>query len=207
MGVVKDLTGKSFGSLLVLGQSGRDNSGKIMWEVECSCGFKGDKRGADLLKGSIVSCGKHKAKPVEHGHSVRGKASKEYMIWQTMRQRCKNPKSRNYSNYGARGIKVSKEWDDFSVFLADMGTKPAGFSIERIDNNGNYCKDNCKWAPRSEQARNKRNVPIYMYKGRSMTLPEVARLEGINRRTLSYRIQKGSSIEDAAKELKEKLYV
>lgn len=89
-----------------------------------------------------------------HGHSGRGKFSPEYHSWASMWQRCTNPKRYGYKHYGGKGVTVCPEWKDFVVFLRDMGPRPRGFSLERVDVNGNYEPRNCKWASTTEQARN-----------------------------------------------------
>lgn len=94
---------------------------------------------------------------VRHGMFIGGKkATTEYVIWNGMKQRCLNEKESSFINYGGRGIKICKEWDSFERFYKDMGKRPAGKSIDRIDNDGDYCKKNCKWSTDKEQANNTR---------------------------------------------------
>lgn len=87
---------------------------------------------------------------------VNGKQTKTYMIWSSMLQRCTNPNNKDYKNYGARGITVSCSWRDFAIFYADMGKKPDGLTLERVNNDHHYCKSNCIWASRKVQANNQR---------------------------------------------------
>ncbi len=96
---------------------------------------------------------RHKGNSLKHGYGTQ--KTREYRIWLLMRSRCNNPKHKSYHNWGGRGIRVCEEWNDFLVFLNDMGLSN-GLSIDRIDNNGNYCKENCRWATTKQQSQNKR---------------------------------------------------
>lgn len=112
-----------------------------------------------------------------------------YQCWQDMWQRCTNPHCHNYPNYGARGISVCKAWKLFHNFIEDMGIKPDGLTLERINNNGNYEPSNCKWATRAEQRRNQRDCIYVVVNGMKMTLEESAKHVGVHPTTLRSRIK------------------
>lgn len=114
-----------------------------------------------------------------------------------MKSRCTNQSNKSYKNYGGRGISFDPRWGNFEAFLADMGEVPDGLSLDRVDVNGPYSKDNCRWATKHEQVTNKRNNVRYLFDGRSQTLPEWSRDLGIKRLTLYYRIKSGMSVEQA----------
>lgn len=120
----------------------------------------------------------------------------EYKIWVSMRQRCNNPNERAYKHYGGRGIKVSEEWNDFDVFQRDMGERPKGTSIDRIDNDGNYCKENCKWSTKAQQSRNRRNNVQITYKGKTQVLKDWATEFGMTRQSLDLRLAKGMTMKE-----------
>lgn len=125
-------------------------------------------------------------KYAQHGHTSGGKVSPTYIVWNGMIARCQNPKSISYPNYGAVGITVCPEWQVFAGFLADMGDRPPGLSLDRKDSSLGYYLGNCHWIPRSEQNKEKRKPIEFM--GMSMSLPEWAEYLGIKRSTLAQRI-------------------
>lgn len=113
-----------------------------------------------------------------------------YDTWVKMKSRCYKPTDKNYPNYGGRGIKMEKKWLDFLGFYEDMGpTYREELTIERIDNNKGYTKANCKWITAAEQAKNKRSVARYSFKGEKLSIPEIADKIGLKRRTLYSRIK------------------
>ena len=126
-----------------------------------------------------------------------------YLVWQTMRNRCHNPKVKSYKDYGARGIRVCDDWnrsDGFEAFMRDMGPRPDGYQIERRQNDGDYEPSNCFWALRSVQVANKRNNRTLTAFGRTQTLAEWARELDCNPAAILYRIKAGWSEERAVTE-------
>lgn len=152
-------------------------------------------RACDLKSGNTMSCGCYKSEQAaSHGMSD----SSEYKIWDAMLQRCGNPKTQKYTAYGGRGITVCAEWSSFEQFYKDMGPRPSkDHSIDRIDNNGNYCKENCRWATRKEQQNNKRSNRMLTCKGETHTLTQWAAELGISLDGLRWRLKQGWSDEDA----------
>lgn len=125
------------------------------------------------------SCSAHISRNKRHGLSL----TREYATWTAMRERCSNPKAHNYPLYGARGIRICERWSVYENFIADMGPRPKGCSIERIDNDGNYEPSNCKWATKLEQNRNRRtgytaeqDQTIKDGISRGLSFPEIAKL-------------------------------
>jgi hypothetical protein len=128
-----------------------------------------------------------------HGQSkINGKPSPTYLSWVSMRQRCYNKNHCAYKNYGGRGIMVCDEWNNnFGNFFSDMGERPEGKSLDRIDNDGNYNKENCKWSTQKEQSNNTRSNTYVTINGETKRLSKWSNLFGINRATINARIKKG----------------
>lgn len=135
----------------------------------------------------------------KHGYRIRGsKRTKEYMAWDHMKQRCNNPKNPRYKDYGGRGIRVCNRWLDFKNFLEDMGPAPSKtLTLERINNNLGYSKENCKWATTMEQSRNKRGLRIITMNGDSRTIIDWSNKLNINSVTIRSRIKRGWDYERA----------
>lgn len=156
-----DLSGNKFGRLTVLSPI-KNKHGHYSWKCRCECGNVSVVTGCSLSTGSARSCGCLRRDTTRivrttHGESSQGKRTSEYRTWISMKRRCDNRNCREYKNYGGRGIQVCKRWSlSFELFLHDMGRRPPGLLLERINNDGHYEPGNVRWATRSEQMRNTR---------------------------------------------------
>lgn len=143
----------------------------------CDCGKTMIAETSNLLNGNTQSCGCLRNELIATVSRTHGKSnSKAFFTWSGIKARCYRPDSSSFDRYGARGIRMSDEWrNSFAAFYRDMGDPPNGLSIERIDNNGHYCKENCRWANRVEQGANKRNNIKLTFNEQTKTLSEWAR--------------------------------
>lgn len=153
--LVSDLaTGRIFGRLVVVGEGERRGRARAFW-CQCECGQKKLIVAINLLTGNSTSCGcLHREQLSEYSRTHGRSSTPEHKTWEAMRQRCLNPRNPSYPQYGGRGIRICDRWMAFENFYADMGRRPVGTSIDRVDVNGDYEPDNCRWATAVEQMRN-----------------------------------------------------
>lgn len=212
MSALKDETGNVYGKLTVIERAedkiyGKDKRHFPAWRCLCECGNEVVVVGQSLRRGLTVSCGCRKQdedykllqKEKQTIHGERG--TRLYDCWRGMKKRCLNPNDDHYPGYGGRGITICEEWRDnyvaFSTWAKENGYSD-DLTLDRIDVNGNYEPSNCRWATAEEQQRNKRNNRLITFNGETLTLVEWSERTGINRCTITNRIDKyGWSVEDA----------
>lgn len=159
----------------------------------CDCGNFGIISRMHLFDGHSRSCGCLSRLL----HTTHGKCgSRIYVCWSNMLKRCRNKDDPHFKDYGGRGIRVCERWQTFENFFSDMGEQPAGLTIERVNNDGNYEPSNCKWATQEEQSNNKRSVRLIAYKGQSMSIAQWARKLGTKRSALIARLRAGIPLDE-----------
>lgn len=191
-----DLVGIRYGKLLVLEKvKERTKIGAVLWLCICDCGNTRKAMASNLIAGSATSCGCESYKTRKlHGMTK----TITFKSWDSMKQRCLNEKAPDYHRYGGRGVKICEAWlQSFNNFLKDMGERPEGKSLDRIDVNGNYEKANCRWATRSEQQRNKTTSVKIEWNGVSNVPAEWSEIVKIPAKIICNRIKSGWSAEDA----------
>ena len=190
---LNNLQGFQFGSLTVL-QLGKSHGNGAVWLCQCKCGTQKEIRASDMVQGSVKSCGCEHTKRIAKASTTHGMTNtRTYSIWQAMRLRC----NRINQDYSCRGITYDERWDSFENFYLDMGEVPEGMSIDRIDVNGNYNKDNCRWATREQQANNTRANVFIEWNGKRQTRSQWERELNMKPTTLQSRLKAGWSLDRA----------
>lgn len=187
------LVGQRFERLCVVRDVGlRDKAGSILWECVCDCGNVRHIRSASLKRGEYRSCGcwtKDRLRTDPPAATHGGSKTGAYQTWAAMKRRCLDPDCKDYPQYGGRGIKVCERWlKSFANFLEDMGNRPEGMTLDRLNSNGDYCKDNCRWATRLTQGNNTSRNHLLTYNGETRTMAEWARIADVPYTTLRARI-------------------
>lgn len=182
-----DLSGQRFGQLIAVSYVGRSR-----WICRCDCGDRTTASATDLKRGQHRSCG-HLHPTKTHGATNKSHpAHRTFQKWLGMRARCENPNHKSYHCYGGRGIRICERWGDFENFLADMGICPEGLTLERVNNDGDYAPENCKWATWGEQHNNKRQNHKITFEGQTKTVSQWAKHLGFERHAISRRLKRMS---------------
>lgn len=199
-----DLTGQRFGRLVATADAGRGKYG-VQWSCICDCGTTRVVPTTALRSGNTKSCGCLASDMT----AARNRAARndsmpyrahptEHVIWRTMIARCHNPRSKDYRNYGGRGIRVCPEWrQSFATFFADMGERPAGMQIDRRDNDGPYAPDNCRWATVAVNAQNRRTTCWLTLDGVTLHLRGWAQRTGLSHQVIRHRLNAGWPLRQA----------
>lgn len=200
MPAIKNLIGCIFGRWEVLEYAGSSGQG-AKWRCRCECGTERPVNASALISGKSSSCGcaarDANSLAARHGHMRGGKQSPTYSAWRSMLRRCSDAAHPSYANYGGRGIKVCERWKSFEAFLEDMGDRPEGKTLDRVNGNGDYCKENCRWLTMKEQANNRANNHLLSYRGETRTVSQWASVLGIREGTIRSRLFRGATDEEA----------
>lgn len=184
-----------YGKLMPQGAVGKAKRGFLI-RCLCDCGKTIDVLASNLRSGRTKSCGC--SRRCQSGRLLHGMSkTKTYRSWKSMWDRCRNPANVKFQNYGGRGIDVCDEWKDFSRFFGDMGDRPDGATLDRVNSDLGYCAENCRWSTVLQQANNSRTNRIVTANGESHTVTEWARITGLAESAIRYRLRAGWSEEDA----------
>lgn len=209
---LQDISGQTFNMLTVLKPTRVSEHGQSYWLCRCECGTEKEVRRSHLVDGGVKSCGcamrrlMAKSKTT-HGHWAGGKGTPEYSAWMLARVRCHVPSNHAFPRYGARGIVMCDRWrfgedgkSGFECFIADMGLRPTGGTLDRTDNDGPYSPDNCRWVSQKVQTRNRGNNRYIVVDGERMCASEAAEKYGLRAGLVQQRLIRGWDAVRAVKE-------
>ncbi len=191
--------GDKFGRLTVLEVRGKKQRSDWMALCLCECGTEKFVAHGSMASGNTKSCGCLRREMVVSKNTTHSMSRHPvYQIWQYMLKRCNNPKDKNYHHYGGRGIQVCDRWFKVENFIEDMlGGYEPGLTLDRIDNNGDYCLENCRWATQKEQCNNTRVNHVVNFNGTALTVTQWEERLGFRKNTISARLSRGWSEERA----------
>ena len=171
-----NLIGKRFGRLVGISRAEKHpRYGQSRWLFRCDCGTEKVLFGYSVVHGTVQSCGCLQRQRLKENRTKHGRCNTpEWRVWISMRRRCEVPSDPAYPLYGGRGIAVCSRWQYFLYFLEDMGKRPVGMTLDRIDNDGPYSPENCRWASRKQQVRNRRTTMFETIGGVKLSLQEWA---------------------------------
>ncbi len=190
---IKNLQDNIFGRLTVIKFFGTNGANRALWICKCRCGKTKTILSDSLVSGRTKSCGCLNVEQIKKAKTTHGYANKipEYRIWKSMTGRCNNKNNESFNNYGGRGIRVCRRWLKFENFLLDMGKRPSkNHSIDRLNNDDGYSKNNCRWATSNQQNRNKRSNINILFNGKTQCLKDWAKELNMAYLTLYDRIHK-----------------
>lgn len=206
---LRDLTGQTFGRLTVIrfdafryvGKQipGKRPNRKTYWLCRCHCGVEKSIEMCALVRGVTRSCGCYNRdrlkdpRPYRRIHGMCGSA--EYHVWSTMIFRCTNPNAANFERYGGRGITICERWRKFANFYADMGSRPTGYQLDRINNDGPYSPENCRWVTPEINGINKRDTVWLTWNGKTLSVPEWSKQTGLSQSLIHKRRRRGWPVE------------
>lgn len=210
MGKALDLTGQRYGRLMAVASTDSRQARNFIWRFRCDCGNEVDRPSGEVRRGGVASCGclrtemkadqmRSSSADYNKARSTHGMAATPtFVSWDSMKQRCLNGNRKSYADYGGRGIVICPRWlESFDNFVADMGERPSGTTLERDKVNGNYEPGNCRWATPKEQGNNRRNNRMVTHDGIALTVKQWAERVGICSKALTYRLNNGWSVAEA----------
>lgn len=188
-----NMEGKRFGRLVGLSRAGSNHRGAAAWLFRCDCGKTKVIAGKDVRSGGTVSCGCYRDENSGYCNAKYDEKTKALVrVWSGMKRRCLNKNSTAWERYGGRGIKICERWiNSLENFAKDMGPRPPGTSLDRINNDGDYCKENCRWATFLQQNNNRQSSRFINFLGKTKTISEWERETGVRAQRITKRLALG----------------